>query len=92
MSRLKDQIIQAEDNARPAMRLGSLSEQGIGIFCWCNRCGHNQVMALEALLERLGPDMPVPEIGARMRCSRCQSRDIATRPDWPSTGPISRHN
>lgn len=92
MSRLKEQMIRAEDSARPAMRLGSLAERRIGVFCWCNRCSHSQVMELGMLIERLGTDMPVPEIGARMRCSQCGSRDIATRPNWPSTGPISRHD
>jgi hypothetical protein len=28
-----------------------------------------------ALVARLGPDLPVPEWGKRLRCSRCGSRD-----------------
>ncbi|MEO1249662.1 MAG: hypothetical protein AAFW76_07460, partial [Pseudomonadota bacterium] len=87
MSRLKEQAIKAEDSARPAIRLGELASQGFGVFCWCNRCFHSQVLSLDVLIPRLGPDMAVPDIGARMRCSKCGSRDIATRPDWPSNGP-----
>ncbi|MEM1400573.1 MAG: hypothetical protein AAGF58_11865 [Pseudomonadota bacterium] len=83
MSRLKDRMIRAEDSALPAMRLGALLDQKIDVFCWCNRCGHNQVMPTPTLVNLLGPDIAVPEIGARMRCSRCKSRDVATRPNWP---------
>ena len=28
-----------------------------------------------ALVARLGPDLPVPEWGKRLRCSRCGSRN-----------------
>lgn len=44
------------------------------------------------LIQQLGPAFPVPEIGARMRCSSCASKDVATRPAWPSRGQVTRHN
>jgi hypothetical protein len=42
-------------------------------------------------MRQLGPAMPVPEIGAHMRCTGCGSRDVATRPAWSAPEPITRH-
>jgi len=44
------------------------------------------------LVSQFGPHIPVPEIGARLRCSGCGAKDIATRPDWPSLGLVARHD
>lgn len=91
MGRLKDESIRREENNRKAAQLGDIAEAGLMIFCWCNRCGHNSEVDSKMLASKLGPAMPVPEIGARMRCSNCQSKDIATRPAWPSLGQVTRH-
>ena len=91
MGRLKDQSIRNEEQGRQAARLGDIAEAGLHIFCWCNRCGHNSEVDSRMLVMKLGPAMPVPEIGAKMRCSNCQSKDIATRPAWPSLGQVTRH-
>ncbi len=49
------------------------------------------VVDTDALIARLGRGFPVPDVGARMRCS-CGGRDIETRPDWPDNlGVITRH-
>ncbi len=71
--------------------LAQLLDQGLDVFVFCNRCGHNAVLATQQLIGRLGGQMPVPEAGGRMRCSACGSKDIATRPNWPSGGVITRH-
>ncbi|MEQ8967014.1 MAG: hypothetical protein RID91_14435 [Azospirillaceae bacterium] len=84
-------LAEAEARCRP-IRLGTLAERGVDVFCWCNRCGHNAELETAALILQLGPDMPVPEIGARLRCSGCGGKDVATRPAWPSAGQITRHD
>ena len=93
MGRFKDKALQRdEQRSRPAT-LADLARAGIGVFCWCNRCGHNAEAATAMLISQLGPDYPVPEIGTRMRCSSCASKDIATRPAWPSRDQvIARHS
>ncbi len=91
MGRLKNDVIAAEDRRQPATTLGDVVAAGHGIFCWCNRCGHNGEIDAGVLLARLGPAIPVPEIGAHMRCSGCQAKDVATRPAWPSRGTVAGH-
>ena len=81
-----------EEVGRRPMVLSGLVEQSVDVFCWCNRCGHNAVVAAEQLIRQLGPDFPIPEVGAQMRCSGCGGKDVATRPDWPSQGQITRHD
>ena len=85
------QLADEEVRRRPVI-LATLAERGVDIFCWCNRCHHNAIVPNRQLIGQLGPDFPIPEIGAQMRCSSCGSKDIATRPDWPSQGQITRHD
>ena len=85
------QLTDEEAQRRP-MVLGALADQSVEVFCWCNRCGHNAVVATERLVRQLGPDYPIPEVGAQMRCTGCGGKDVATRPDWPSQGQITRHD
>lgn len=92
MGRYKEQVLVAEEKSRRATTLGDLRRAEVDVFCWCNRCGHNAEAATAMLIGQLGPDFPVPEIGTRMRCSSCGSKDIATRPFWPSQGQITRHH
>lgn len=92
MSGMKRRLEQdrAAAERRPAT-LGQMRDEALDVFCWCNRCGHNATVATALLLAQLGPAMPVPEVGARMRCSSCGAKDVATRPAWPSPGVITRH-
>jgi hypothetical protein len=92
MGRLKESAINQEENSRPAASLGDLTRAGIDVFCWCNRCGHSAEAATEMLVQQLGPAFPIPEIGTRMRCGSCASKDVATRPAWPSRGQVTRHD
>jgi hypothetical protein len=92
MARFKRQRLEEEEARARPMPLEAVAAQGIDVFCWCNRCGHNAVVEAARLIAELGPGMPVPEVGARMRCAGCGSRDVATRPAWPSDGPITRHS
>ena len=96
MGRMKREAIDAQERRRarasaPAT-LGELAAAGIAVFCWCNRCAHNAELPADRLAAELGPALPVPEVGARMRCSGCASKDVATRPAWPSLGQVARHS
>ncbi len=92
MGGFKREQLDAADRRQAATSLGELRESGIGVFCWCNRCGHNAVVPIETLIARLGPATPVPEVGAQLRCSGCAGKDIATRPAWPGLGQVARHD
>ncbi len=91
MAGFKRRELAERDRRLGAATLGELDAQGVAVFCWCNRCGHNAVLATQPLIAALGPDYPVPDAGARLRCSSCSSKDVATRPDWPSLGQVTRH-
>ena len=91
MGRMKRELMDKTDRTQRAAHLGDLLSAKVGVFCWCNRCGHHAEAATAMLVAQLGPDFPVPEIGARMRCSACGSKDVATRPAWPSQGQITKH-
>lgn len=91
MGRFKDQAISADDARRRPPTLGEVASAGHGVFCWCNRCGHNAEPDIDMLIARLGPAIAVPEIGPRLVCSGCGSKDVATRPAWPSRGPVAGH-
>ena len=92
MGGFKRSQIDATERTRRVERLGGVRDQGADIFCWCNRCGHNTVMSAATLILRLGAAFPVPEVGTRMRCQACGSRDVATRPAWPAPPPVTRHD
>ena len=92
MSAIKRRALAEEDRRRQAASLREIADRGVEIFCWCNRCGHNAVVGSARLAEALGGDCPVPEVGARLRCTVCGGKDVATRPDWPSLGQVARHD
>jgi hypothetical protein len=91
MSGIKRHAMQTADARRKAAPLGRLASDGIDVFCWCNRCGHNAVLESQRLALELGPDTAAPEVGARLRCSGCGSKDVASRPAWPSLGRVAAH-
>ncbi len=86
----RQEILRVEAQQRPAT-LADLKAQGVDVFCWCNRCSHNAVLPLASLIPRLGPQCPVPEVGARLVCSSCGARDVATRPAWKGLGQVTSH-
>ncbi len=91
MSGMKHRALAEAERYRQAATLGEVADRGVDIFCWCNRCGHNAVVASASLIATLGEGYPVPDIGVRMHCTRCNGKDVATRPDWPSLGQVARH-
>lgn len=82
MGRMKRELIDREDHALRAARLADLLRGQVGVLCSCNRCGHRAEAPATLLVAQLGPDFPVPEIGTRMRCGSCGSKDVATCPAW----------
>ena len=91
MSGMKRRALAEEDRRRRAATLREIAARDVDVFCWCNRCGHNAVLGSRMLADGLGGDCPVPEAGGRLRCTGCGSKDVATRPDWPSLGQVARH-
>ncbi|WP_200339269.1 hypothetical protein [Rhodovibrio sodomensis] len=91
MGRIKESAQREVDARLGAATLGELAADGLGVFCWCNRCGHNAVLEIGRLLGELGAAFPVPEVGGRLRCTGCGGKDIATRPAWPGLGPVTSH-
>lgn len=88
MGRMKRELIDREDHQLQAARLADLLRSKVGVLCRCNRCGHRAEAPATLLVAQLGMDFPVPEIGTRMRCRSCGSKDVATRPAWAAEAPI----
>lgn len=91
MGRLKHQHDIAETAYKP-VTLHSLMMQNMAVFCWCHSCGHNADITADLFLTRFGKEFPVPELGVYLRCSKCCSKNVMTRPSWPQFGgQIARH-
>ena len=56
----------------------------------CEACGHQADLDPARLAGRVGYDCPVPDLRARMRCSRCGSRRIAVQVRYAGPGVITR--
>ena len=91
MSRLKQRAFTDRENTIRPILLGELQRRAIDVQCWCNRCPHHAILAVTMLVGRFGSNCPVPDVGARLRCSGCGSKDIATRPNWSSLGLVAQH-
>lgn len=72
----------ANDNGTGPVRLGTLVAEGKTVWCFCRTCGHDRDVPSSSL--PLPHKTPVQEIGKRMICSRCGSREITT---WPEVYP-----
>ena len=72
--------------------LGDLYVCDLDVLAWCNRCSQNDVVPIKLLIARLGPTVPVPEVGSRMLCTSCGSKDVATRLEWSGIGIVARHD
>ena len=76
---------------RPAT-LANMADQGLDIWCWCNGCCHHAVLATDMLMARLGHDQGVPGVADHAYCGHCGSRDVETRPNWPTVGVVAQHS
>lgn len=92
MGAFKTQSIAKTEPIEPTT-LRDLQDEGLHVFCWCNRCGHNAEVPTPHFIDKCGLDYPVPELGRFMRCKKCHTNDIATRPAWPAYGgQMARHH
>jgi hypothetical protein len=67
----------ADQTARP-ITLADLAREGRLLWCYCLACQHER--EVDPLSLGLFPTEPVPTVGKRLKCSRCRSREIETRP------------
>ena len=72
--------------------LGDMAAQGLDVWCWCNACCHHAVLETAALIDRLGRDQGVPGVADHAYCGNCGSRDVETRPNWPTLGVVTQHS
>ncbi len=79
------------DDAPTPPTLGWLARDVTGVFCWCNRSDHNDVVPFAVIIAKLGPSLPFPMVHGRLRCQACGSTDIHARPDWPKIGHVANH-
>ena len=59
--------------------LGDLVRDDKLLWVYCCDCGHERDVNPAAV--PLPAETPVPEVGKRMRCSKCGSRKINTKPE-----------
>ncbi|MDJ0949671.1 MAG: hypothetical protein QNJ94_12190 [Alphaproteobacteria bacterium] len=81
--------VRRDDRGHGLLRLGALVLLGLGVYSRCHRCGHDSSLDPHLLAAEWGPALPIAEVGARLRCPGCGSRDVATRPDWPALAHIA---
>jgi hypothetical protein len=64
-------------NASPAgpMTLGNAAAAHVRLIVWCRLCGYRAELDPAVQAAACGDETPVPEWGARLRCSGCGSRD-----------------
>jgi hypothetical protein len=61
------------------MTLGNMRQHGVrSVDATCEACGHEAVINVDALAD----EMYVPDVALKLRCSACDSKKIAVRPDW----------
>ena len=56
--------------------------QELALEAHCHECGRMVLLELETL--SLPPDLPVPALENRFRCTRCGSRKTSGRPHYSS--------
>ncbi|OYW54118.1 MAG: hypothetical protein B7Y80_13645 [Hyphomicrobium sp. 32-62-53] len=58
--------------------LKDLADEGRLLWCYCGACCHE--VEVPPLSLGLPGNVPVPNVARRLRCSKCGSRKISTRP------------
>lgn len=73
--------------------LWMLVNQGIGLRCWCPKCGRSWVLDARPMAAVMGPGFPIPGMRRWVVCTRpmCPRPDPDVAPDWPTPGVITRH-
>ena len=57
-------------------RLASISNNHLGLQC--GLCGHNSLLAVQLLIDRLGRETNVHDAVAKLRCSSCGAKGKAS--------------
>ena len=73
----------------PPMTIGNMRAHGIrslDAICEETLCGHSAQVDVRALPD----DVAVPDVARRLRCSRCGSKEVSTRPNWLEYGASGR--
>ena len=61
------------------LTLATMRSYGVrSILAWCNACSHYA----DLNADHLPNELPVPDVALRLKCSKCGSKDIETRPEW----------
>jgi transcription elongation factor Elf1 len=61
------------------MTLANMRDNGArSVTAKCEACGHEADVNVDALPESVN----VPEAGRYLRCSRCNAKQVSTRPAW----------
>jgi len=50
------------------------------LWAYCLDCQHNRFLDPRDI--PLPASFPVPQVGKRMKCSKCGNRSIHTKPEW----------
>lgn len=72
-------------HARP-VTLADLIREGKLLWVYCTSCGHER--DIEPATIPLPPGFSVPDVGKRMKCSKCGSRAISSAPELHPGGVV----
>ncbi|MEH6477712.1 MAG: hypothetical protein V7727_18615 [Sneathiella sp.] len=53
------------------------------VLAICYGCHRDATLKREELIETFGESMAVPMIAQRLKCKKCGSKDVKTRPKFP---------
>ena len=59
--------------------LGHVHSLGNTINANCNLCGRSRPLDMAWLIDRYGPEFPLPGLNRFLRCAGCQTDDTAVR-------------
>ena len=77
------------DEIAQPVSLGDLAREGRLLWCYCLACCHER--EVDPLSLGLDPAEAVSTVGKRLKCSRCGSREIETKPQL-HTEPLEMPN
>jgi hypothetical protein len=68
-------------NEIPPMTLAAMRDHGVrSIKAYCEAIGCDHEATIN--VDNLPDDLPVPNVSLKLRCSKCCSKSIRTRPKW----------
>ena len=87
--RQRSGVLQVSATHTPVL-LSNLIADGKLLWCYCRECGHERDIPPASL--PLPGWLPVSTIGARMVCTVCGSKKIATQPEHVPGGVVAFRN